>query len=152
MRRAEIEVDFTSQIIALKEKEAKQAIADSDNDDDSSNPDKDQDDASKNGYLSDMKSPTFLVGDKVQNVNKSCSCYGSQGCVTKVSKADDDGGDDTTADDDSDDDSSNASKTEVKADDDGDDDTSTASMITYSCTNSGPNWKQGDTLVRAHTF
>jgi hypothetical protein len=92
-------------------------------------------------YTDDMDSdgPSFLVGDKVENIDPQCPMKGSQGLVTHIVKADDDVEDDSTADDTSDDDGD--SDTEP-------DDNSDAS-ITYSCTNEGANWKVGHQVTKA---
>ena len=89
-----------------------------------------------------ITTPSFLVGDKVKNINPSCTHYGSEGTITALhmAKADDDGDDDVSA-------------KVVKADDgdSGDDDASIAS-VTYQATNSGPNWKPGDSINRACSY
>lgn len=135
-----IEVDFTQQIVAYKqekEKKLKEIVADDDGDDDKEG--SDDNDASKNTYPTNLSSPSILVGDKVKNVKQSCSHFGSEGVVTeiKTSKADDDSGMDSDA-------------SQVKADDDGGDESD--ATVVYQATNSGPNWKPGDSIARKTSF
>jgi hypothetical protein len=125
-----LEVDFTQQII--EKNKLKQAKADSDGDNDTEDS-SDTDDAST-AKPSGYSMPTFIVGDKVKNVKQDCSHCGSEGLVTdvKTSKADDDGDSDAST---------------IKADDSESD-----AMISYKVTNSGPNWKPGDSITRAASY